>query len=42
MNRVCVCVSDDDLLDVVAEEHKVDAAEAELGDDQKQVHRLSE
>lgn len=42
MKRVCVCVSDDDLLDVVAEEDKVDAAEAELGDDQKQVHRLSE
>lgn len=31
-----------DLLDVIAEEDKVDAAEAELSDNQEQVHRLSE
>ena len=40
--HVCVCVCVHDLLDVVAEEDKVDAAEAQLGDDEEQVHRPSE
>lgn len=35
-------VCDRDLFDIVTEEDKVDAAEAQLGDDQKQVHRVSE
>lgn len=37
-----MCVCDRDLLDIVTQEDEVDTAEAELGDDEKQVDRPSE
>lgn len=39
---MCKCVSVQDLLDVVTKENEVDATEADLSDDEEQVHRPTE